>query len=147
VRSRITLHERIHTAAQSVKNAAVYIIRLPSPSPSAPLDSVMSRAAAALNAHIDVLRTSPESRLVLTALVLPAPGTVDLNSEVVARLGDLSLLQLANGRQVEGVEVVDMLKRVRDNSGGLILTDEIHSPNSPLVAFEVRYQAYDDPKL
>ena len=91
VRSRITLHERIHTTSQSVKNAAVYIIRLPSPSPSAPLDSVMSRAATALNAHIDVLRTSPESRLVLTALVLPAPGTVDLDSEVAARLGDLCI--------------------------------------------------------
>jgi hypothetical protein len=27
------------------------------------------------------------------------------------------------------------------------VTNEIRSPSSPLVAFEVRYQAYDDPKI
>jgi hypothetical protein len=83
----------------------------------------------------------------LTALVLPAPGTVDLETEAAARLRDLSLLQLANGRQAEMVELVDVLNGVRDSSGGLVLTNEIRSPSSPLVAFEVRYQAYDDQKI
>lgn len=82
----------------------------------------------------------------LTALVLPAPGTVDLNTEAAARLRDLTLLQLANGRQAEIAEMVDVLNGVRDNAGGLVLTNEIRSPTSPLVAFEVRYQAYDDSK-
>lgn len=83
----------------------------------------------------------------LTALVLPAPGTVDLDTEAAARLRDLSLLQLANGRQADMVEMVDVLNGVRDSSGGLVLTNEIRSPSSPIVAFEVRYQAYDDPKV
>jgi hypothetical protein len=83
----------------------------------------------------------------LTALALPAPGTVDLDTEAAARLRDLSLMQLANGRQAERAELVDVLKRVRDSSGGLVLTNEIRSPSSPLVAFEVRYQAYNDPEL
>lgn len=82
----------------------------------------------------------------LTALVLPAPGTVDPNAEAAARLRDLSLLQLANGRQAEMAEMIDMLTGVRDSSGGLVLTNDIRSASTPLVAFEVRYQAYDDPK-
>jgi hypothetical protein len=45
------------------------------------------------------------------------------------------------------VELVDVLNGVRDSSGGLVLTNEIRSPSSPLVAFEVRYQAYDDQKI
>jgi hypothetical protein len=83
----------------------------------------------------------------LTTLVLPAPGTVDLDTEAAARVRDLSLLQLANGRQADIMEMVDVLNGVRDISGGLVVTNEIRSPSSPLVAFEVRYQAYDDPKI
>jgi hypothetical protein len=83
----------------------------------------------------------------LTTLVLPAPGTVDLDTEAAARVRDLSLLQLANGRQAEMMEMVDVLNAVRDISGGLVVTNEIRSPSSPLVVFEVRYQAYDDLKI
>lgn len=82
----------------------------------------------------------------LTALVLPASGTVDLDTEASARLRDLSLLQLANGRQAEIVEMVDVLNGVRDSAGGLVVSNEIRSPTSPIVAFEVRYQSYDDSK-
>lgn len=82
----------------------------------------------------------------LATLVMPSSGTVDLDTEAAARLRDLSLLQLANGRQAEMVEIVDVLNSVGDSSGGLVVTNEIRSPTSLLVAFEVRYQAYDDPK-
>jgi hypothetical protein len=145
--SRITLQQRIPTVPQSVQGAAAYILRMPSPSPSLPLSSITARATSELSAHLDVLRAHPASRLLLTTLVLPAPGTVDLDTEAAVRLHDLSLLQLANGRQVEMVEVMDMLNSVRASSGGLVLTNEIRSPSSPFVAFEVRYQAYDDPKI
>ena len=107
----------------------------------------MSQAASELSAHVEVLRANPTSRLMLTALVLPAPGTVNVDTEAAARLRDLSLLQLANGRQAESTEMVDVLNGVRDGAGGLVLTNEIRSTNSPLVAFEVRYQAYDDSKV
>lgn len=85
----------------------------------------------------------------LTALVLPAPGSVDLDTEAAARLRDLSLLQLANGRQAEMLEMVDVLNGVRDRdgSGGLVLTNEIRAPSCPFVAFEVRYQGYDEGKV
>lgn len=144
--SRITLQQRNPATPQSVKNASIYILRLPSPSPFSPLSSIISQAASELSAHVEVLRANSTSRLMLTTLVLPAPGTVDLDTEASARLRDLSLLQLANGRQADMVEMVDVLNGVRDSSGGLVLTNEILSPSSPLVAFEVRYQAYDDPK-
>ena len=144
--SRIAVQQRTPATPQSVKSASIYILRLSSPSPSSPLSSIISQAASELSAHVEVLRANSTARLMLTALVLPAPGTVDLDTEAAARLRDLSLLQLANGRQAEMVEMVDVLNGIRDSSGGLVLTNEIRSPSSPLVAFEVRYQAYDDPK-
>jgi hypothetical protein len=141
--SRITLQQRIPNAQQSVRSAAVYIVRLPSPSPILPLSSITSRAATELSAHLDVLRANPDSRLLIAAPIVPAPGTVDRDTEAAARLRDLSLQQLTNGRQAEPVEIVELLKSVRYSSGGLALTNEIHSPTSPMAAFEVKYQEAD----
>ena len=141
--SRITLQQRIPNAQQSVRNAAVYIVRLPPPSPILALSSITSRAATELSAHLDVLRANPDSRLLITAPIVPAPGTVDHDTETTARLRDLSLQQLTNERQAEAVEVVELLKCIRDSSGGLVLTNEIHSPTSPIFAFEVKYQGAD----
>jgi hypothetical protein len=141
--SRITLQQHIPNSQQSVRNAAVYIVRLPSPSPILPLSSTISRATTGLSAHLDVLRANPDSRLLVVAPIVPAPGTVDHDTEAAARLRDLSLQQLTNRREAELTEVVELLKRVRDGSGGLALTNEIHSPTSRIVAFEVKYQEAD----
>jgi hypothetical protein len=97
-------------------------------------------------AHLDVLRANPGSRIVLTAMVLPPQGTVDAEIEAAARVRDLLLLQLANDRHAERSEVVDLLSGIRDIAGGFVLTDEIRSATSAFVAWEIRYQAYEDMK-
>ncbi|KAL2128591.1 hypothetical protein VTI74DRAFT_8958 [Chaetomium olivicolor] len=148
--SRITLQTRHPGTPQFVRTAAVYILHLPSPSPSLPWDTIAAHAVSELAAHADVLRANPGSRLILTALVLASShsqgtGTgngavgvvVDAEAEAAARVRDLSLLQLANGRHAERGEVVELLGRV----GGLVVTDEItRGEESAVVAWEVRFQ-------
>ncbi|KIA75629.1 hypothetical protein HK57_00561 [Aspergillus ustus] len=141
VSSRVTVQSRTAAAAQTVLSAAVYILRLPSPSPLLPWTSIRSQASLELQAHIQVLRNQPTSRLILTALVLPLPGTVDRGAEAMVRLRDMSLLQLSSERQPERLEIVELLTGVRDSAGGLVLNREVQGPSSAVVAFEVRYQA------
>lgn len=142
--AKVTLQKRFLGTSQPVRNAAIYILHLPSPTPSLKWSTIAIHATAELTAHVDVLRANPGSRLILTALVLPPPGTVDVEVEATARLRDISLLQLSNGRHAEKVEVVDLLNGIRDSSGGFVVTDEIRCPSSPFVALEIRYQSYDD---
>ncbi|KAK4679809.1 hypothetical protein QC764_207350 [Podospora pseudoanserina] len=142
--TKVTLQKRSLGTSQPVRNAAIYILHLPSPTPSLKWSTIAIHATAELTAHVDVLRANPGSRLILTALVLPPPGTVDVEVEATARLRDISLLQLSNGRHAEKVEVVDLLNGIRDSSGGFVVTDEIRCPSSPFVALEIRYQSYDD---
>ena len=142
--SRITVQQRAPGTPQSVYDAAVYILRLPSPSPAMPSESLPARIIAELRAHIGVLRASSCATLVLTARLLPEPGTVDPDVEAIARLRDLSLLQLANEREMEMLELMDILNSVRDSMGRLVLVNKLRSRNNATVAFKVQYQAYAD---
>jgi hypothetical protein len=144
VSSRITVQQRAPGTLQCVHDAAIYILRLPSPSPGVPAHSLPARIIAELRAHIGVLRASSCATLVLTARLLPEPGTVDQDVEAIARLRDLSLFQLANEREIEMLELMDMLNSVRDSVGRLVLVNKLRSCNNVTVAFEVRYQAYAD---
>ncbi|MCJ1251841.1 hypothetical protein MMC30_009079 [Trapelia coarctata] len=142
--SRITVQQRTPGTLQSVYDAAVYILRLPSPSPGVPSHLLPARIIAELRAHMGVLRASSSATLVLTARLLPEPGTVDPDVEAIARLRDLSLLQLANEREIEVLELMDILNSVRDSMGRLVLVNKLRSHNNATVALEVRYQAYAD---
>ncbi len=141
---RITVQQRAPGTLQSVYDAAVYILRLPSPSPEMPSGSLPAQFIAELRAHIGVLRASSCAELVITAHLLPEPGTVDPNIEAIARLRDLSLFQLANEREFEMLELMDILNSVRDNMGRLMLVNKLRSHNNATVAFKVQYQAYAD---
>ena len=91
-----------------------------------------------------MLRASSCATLILTANLLPEPGAVDPSVEAKARLQDLSLLQLANEREIEIMELMEMLNSVRDSTGQLVLVNKHRSRNNAMVAFEVRYQTYGD---
>ena len=97
-----------------------------------------------MSAHIGVLRASSRATLILIARLLPEPGTVDPNVEAIARVRDLSLLQMANEREIEMVELIDMLNGVRDSMGRLVVVNKLRSRNDATIAMEVRYQAYGD---
>ena len=140
--ARITIQKRVQATLQCVEGAAVYVLRLPSPSPTVPPRSLPPQITAELKAHLGVLRNSSTSRLILTARLLPETGNVDAEVAAMARLRDLSLLQLANDHELEMLEFVNMLNGVGDDVGRLVLVNKLCTWNNATVAFEVRYQAY-----
>lgn len=142
VSPRIAVQQRISGTQQSVYDAAVYILRLPLPMPGMPSGSLSARIIAELRAHIGVLRANSCAELVITACLLPESDTMDPDVEAIARLRDLSLLQLANEREIKLSELMDMLNSVRDDTGRLVLVNKLHSRNNATVAFRIQYQAY-----
>lgn len=142
---RITVQKRASGALQVVKDAAVYILRLPAPSPVMPSHSLPTRILAELRAHLGVLRVNNTSAtLVLAPRLLPEPGTVEPDVEAKVRLRDLSRLQLANEREMEMGELLEIVHSVHDSVGRLVVINKLRSRNSATVALGVKYQAYAD---
>ncbi|KAI1493818.1 O-methyltransferase family protein [Biscogniauxia mediterranea] len=141
---RITVDRRSPASPQTVKDAAVYILRLPSHSPGIPSRSLPARILAELAAHLGILRTNSSAALVLVPHLLPEPGTVDPDVEALARLRDLSRLQLANEREMEMGELVDLVHSVHDGMGRLVVVNKLRTRNSTTVALGVKYQTYAD---
>ena len=142
--SRIVIQQRTPGAAQTVKAAAVYILR-----PSAPCDgpfySLRERILAELRAHLGVLRATHTSvTLVLAPRLLPEPGSVDPEIEAMARLRDLSRQQLDNMREMEMEELIDIVNSVRDSVGSLVVVNKLRSPDNATVALGIRYQTFGD---
>lgn len=107
-----------------------------------PTSAVRARIVGELRVHISVLRANLGATLVLITRLLPEPGSVDTGVETLARLRDLSLLQLTNEREIDLSDLTDMIHSVRDSTGRLVLVNKIRSPHNATVAFEVRFQAY-----
>ena len=142
---RITVQERVPGRQQTVKDAAVYILHLPMPSPGMSSDSIPASILAELRAHFGVLRANRNSvTLILAPRLLPEPGSVDPDIEAIARTRDLSHLQLANEREMEIGELVEMVKGVHDSTGWLVVANSFRSRNSATMALSIKYQAYAD---
>ena len=127
---RITVQKRTPAAAQTVTDAAVYILR----------QTTLSE----LTAHLGVLRTNAMAKLILAPPLLPEPGTVDPDVEALARLRDLSRLQLTNECGLELGELMEMVDAVHDDRGRLVVVNKLRAPDSTTVALGVKYQAYAD---
>ncbi|CBF80173.1 uncharacterized protein ANIA_07819 [Aspergillus nidulans FGSC A4] len=140
ISNRVSVHSRGAGAPQTVLGPAVYIVRIPSPSPMLPWTKLRSQTVMELQAHLQVLRTQPTSRLMIAALVLPSPGTVNQETESMVRLRDMSLLQLSNERQPTKTEIVEIVTGIRDSGGCLVVTREIHTTASAAIGLEVRYE-------
>ncbi|PHH90785.1 hypothetical protein CDD83_2676 [Cordyceps sp. RAO-2017] len=78
--------------------------------------------------HLDILRARNGIMLLLTARLLPEPGSLS-NSEVeaVARSRDLALLQLANESEMEMTELLEIIDTVRDSVGKLVVIKKVYS--------------------
>lgn len=117
ISSRITLQERSPGAQQTIRDAAVYILQIPSPSdwdtcimPPSPSEqrrgsgsgkllgqsSLPSYIQAELRGHLGVLRAKASATLLvlLRSCVLPESGSADPNVEAAVRLHGLASLQL-----------------------------------------------------
>ena len=139
--ARITVTERIPGIHQYLENAAVYIIHLPSPSAFAPESTPAIQAL--LQEHLVVIRDGSSVLLILTARLLPPPGSQDAYPDVqsVARTRDLSMLHLANEGEIEMSELLSAVEMTQDAAGRLIITERLRSHEGIDLALVVRYQA------
>jgi hypothetical protein len=123
---------------QPITDAAAYIIHIV---PSSGREGGPT-VRAQLHEYVGVLRASMGVMLVLTAQVLPEPGSIP-NSEVeaVARARDLSMLQLANEGAVEMAELVDIIDTLRDETGKLVVINKLRAQDGLVLVLVVKYQA------
>lgn len=135
IRSRITVQRRMPAALQTVKDAAVYILRLTTPSLS-----LRAQILAELNAHLGVLRANALATLILAPPLLPEAGTVEPDVEAMARSRDLSRLQLTNECELEVGELNEMVNSVCDSRGRLIVVSKLRSRLGATVAVGVKYE-------
>lgn len=134
----ISVQTRSLGMAQPVVDAAVYILH------------VRSRTGAILikelQAHMDILTANRSTMLIVTARVLPSPGSVDREVEAMCRVRDLTLMQLTNDYGPEVVGLEDLVRGVEDDRGGrLVVADTLRARNKLLVAFVVKYQGVSAP--
>jgi hypothetical protein len=135
--NNITVCQRAHGTRQTIKDAAVYLVRL-STSTVVP---IRSRIVSELRAHLGILEANRTALLFLTLPLLPEPGTTPAQFERLARLRDLSLLQLAGNGNMTLQELIDLVDSVHDGDGGLAIVKKIHAPNSASIGIGIRYQA------
>ncbi|KAI0469984.1 hypothetical protein GGR56DRAFT_661445 [Xylariaceae sp. FL0804] len=131
---RITMAKRtLGGARQTVTDAGAYIVHLPTCSPDI--------ALAELRAHGEILRAGNRVMLIPTSHFLTEPGsTANRRAEGVARSRDLSLLQLANAKEMELTELLEMIDSVKVNNGKLIVTRKLLTADNVIVALVVKYQ-------
>ena len=139
---RLEVQQRAPGSPQAVTNAAVYIVRLGTISPFTPWHVLKAQATAELSTHAEILRKHHGSRLILVARTLPRGDCeVETYVEAMARFRDLSFMQLANVRELETSEVVELLNNVHVEGGSLVVTNELRTKNSAMIAFEATYQS------
>lgn len=142
---RIAVQPRASGATQTVKDATVYILRLPRPSPEETSHSLIPRMVTELRAHLGMLRMNPTAvTIVLVSGLLPEPGSADPHIEAMARMLDLSRLQLANEREMEMKELVEVVNSVHDSTGSLVVANQLRSRNTAMMALGVKYQAHPE---
>ena len=142
--SQIVVQKRAPGAQQTVKDAAVYILQLPPRTEGLANKTLSARILAELKAHLGVLRANASATLLLAPRLLPEPGTVEPAVEASARVRDLCRLQLANEREMEIGEIVEMVNTVHDDVGRLVVVNKLRSRDSESVAMGIKYQAYGD---
>ena len=129
-----------------VMDAAAYMYRVPQlcQTPRVPTLSLPSRTTSDLRADVGVMRANPRSILILTARPLPEPGAINPHLETLARLGELSRVQLTNGRTIPIREIIQLLKSVGNDAGWLMVAKQLLSSDSDktIVASVAQYQPY-----
>ncbi|KAK4119020.1 O-methyltransferase family protein [Parathielavia appendiculata] len=141
--SHVSVQRRATGQPQTVRNAGVYVLNLGSPSttPAESLSSLIARVTAELLAHLPVLRHNRGATLVVAMRLLPDPESADAAVEADARTRDLVLLQLANERDLEVSELVDLIQAVGDRTGRLTVVSRATGRDNSVTALAVRFQA------
>jgi hypothetical protein len=147
-KDNVTVKTRMPGSAQTIEDAAVYILQLPHSSQallrSDGQQALDSHLQAELRAHIGVLRSNPSTTLILTPRLLPEPGALDPDVEAHARLRDISRLQLRDERDWDLNEFMNALNKIQDNTGRLIVVNQLSLPRTTMMALGVKYQSHTD---
>ena len=133
--SRITIQTRPPGTAQTVRHAAVYIVRVGLGTPD-----LSTHILSELQAHVTVLRQATTATLILVPPLLPAPNVVEPEVETEARLWDMSYAQLHNEWHLELEDLFDIVDRVHDDQGRLVAVHQIKSADHVTVGLALRYQ-------
>ena len=146
---RISVANRARGSHQTVTDAAVYIFHLPSASNlSSSVPVLASAILCELQVHLGVLHASRGVMLILTARLLPKPGSIaHIEIEAMARSRDLTLRQLTNEGEMEMEELLEMIDSVRDGMGKLTVTSKLRYRDSIVVALVVKHQSYSECNL
>ncbi|GKZ22343.1 hypothetical protein AbraIFM66951_007976 [Aspergillus brasiliensis] len=142
---RITPRKRATGTVQDVADADVYVIGLPSPSPTLPITAIGEQIESELRAHLSVARGARRPAiLLLTAHLVCVHGSGSASTgELVARLHDLSLLQLANERDMEMTELIQIVNSIGDGSGRMGVVRRMVAAHTAGILLEIRYHAYE----
>lgn len=119
-------------------------MRLPSPSAAQPQHQILTRIAVELRAHLNVLRKTPTSILIVVARMATEPGTLDPSIEATARSCDMLLHQLTNQKELGMEEVIEIVSNIKDGAGRLVLIRKRIDRHNPFIALEIGYKAHPD---
>ncbi len=139
--SRISVQHRSVGEPQTVKDGAVYLVRLTSSTLAAPFAQLRSRALAELHAHVSILRANPAANLILQLGAVT--GGVPDNSYVkeMACVLDVFMLQFGSDRSMDLSDALDLVHSVQDSSGGrLVVSNQLCSADNASVVLRIRYQ-------
>ncbi|KAL2138955.1 hypothetical protein VTI28DRAFT_5995 [Corynascus sepedonium] len=143
LRDRISVGYRNAGMPQPITDAAVYILHPPAAPPRSPSVSVGMTIRSELQAHFGLLRSGKGVLLILTTRLLPDPGTTsDSEVEAVARTRDFNMLQLVGEGEMESTELLNIISTVADNTGKLVVCNELRSSSGLILALAVRHQEY-----
>ncbi|KAJ5527918.1 hypothetical protein N7513_012077 [Penicillium frequentans] len=137
---RINVQTRALGTPQTVVDAAAYILHLPSSACGSSRPIILMD----LQAYCTILAANRRAMLIVTARMLPPPGTVDREIETLARMRDLTLFQLGADRDPEVAEVLDLVGSVGDSQGRLVVVDQLQARNHLTVALAIKYQGWLD---
>jgi hypothetical protein len=54
------------------------------------------------------------------------------------------MMQLANDREMETTELMELVSSVHDNMGRLVVVNKLQSRSSSTVVLEIKYRSYSD---
>lgn len=163
---RVTVTRRRVGTAQPVRDAAAYILRVPSvwqkvpsflacasasPNPTGVRTSAILRSrhliTSELRAHLDVLRANTPAMVILT---IARPNS-DKNCEGtkskpqdkgLAHVCDLVLLELTGEGEVNTDALSDMVEGVADEAGKLCVVHRLASQDMTNIAWVIKYQSH-----
>ncbi|RMZ73883.1 O-methyltransferase family [Pyrenophora seminiperda CCB06] len=140
----INIQRRKPTAAQTVSDAAVYILQPCFDARSTDEYAPCELLTLELQSHFEILRKNTSALLILAPKMLPEPGSVALNSEVQARLLDFAEMQFNRKSAVEVTELFKLTESICNAHGRLMVTKRLRSAEGSTIALAVKYQAFGE---